>query len=68
MYFFGGGGGGIFTASLMENFAALFNENLVASGCPGSSIPDLVPGVYSSLFRYNHTDKKLLFSADFIEK
>ena len=24
-------------------------------------------GVYSSLFRYNHTDKKLLFFADFIK-
>ena len=25
-------------------------------------------GVYSSLFRYNHTDKKLPFLADFIKK
>ena len=38
----------ISTASLLENFAVLLNENLVASflehlvfNCPGSSIPDL---------------------------
>ena len=41
--------------------------HLIIGLCWTKCSADCSRGVYSSLFRYNHTDKKLPFLADFIK-